>query len=442
MSEYDYNIFMKTIFALASATGKAGVAVIRVSGSRSKQIFTALTGKPVPQPRLMQCTKILHPHIKDHIDTAMAVYFEQPKSFTGEDSVEFHIHGAPIIIQEMYEAIASVSNEVRMARPGEFTERAFMNGKLSVGEVEGLADLLAAETNGQRRQALWCLSGGPGCILDGWRRSLVDALAGVEAYIDFGEDENIESSVVFKANKTVEHVYDEIGRELDKRIGEAIRSGYRVAICGKPNAGKSSLYNVLAGKKAAIVSPIPGTTRDVLQVLVDLHGIPVILHDTAGVRDLPGDEVEQEGIDRAKEVIEHAHLVIHVIDATDPSPSLSIDPKKEVRVYNKSDLVGEQRNDGVHISCKPQANIDVLVQTIKDRLHADGGQAGVITRARHRYHLMKCHGHLRAYLHGADDFCLLAEQLRLACREIGKITGKVDVESILNSLFSSFCIGK
>jgi tRNA modification GTPase len=385
----------------------------------------------------------------------MAVFFPNPRSFTGEDVLELHLHGAPVIVNQLYKELGGMPG-VRVARPGEFSERAFHAGKLGLQDVEGLADLLAAETRAQRRQALWLLGGGARERVERWRGTLIEGLAGVEAFIDFSEDENIESKVIARVDTSIRNLMSELEKALSSKIGERVRDGMTVAIVGKPNAGKSSLFNALVGRQAAIVSPIAGTTRDVIQCSVDIGGFPVHLLDTAGIRDDSVDEVEREGVARARDAAAAADLVIHVVDGSDELESASVVPSVEspvITVYNKCDIYnnGIPADGLLAISCKEKTGIDQLVGGILDHIKSqqqqqqqqigDSQTMPVITRPRHRQHLLCCLRHCKKAL-ASGDVVEKAEALRAAARECGRVSGHVDVEDVLDSLFKSFCIGK
>lgn len=436
----------KTIFALASGFGRCGVSIVRLSGPHCMNVYKGLTKRSnEPPPRLLHPVRLYAAN--ELLDNAMAVYFPQPKSFTGEDVLELHLHGAPIIVSQIYQQLNS-HDGVRLANPGEFSERAFHNSKLGLQDVEGLADLLAAETDLQRKQALWLLNGGARLKVMEWRRELIEILASVEAYIDFAEDENIESNLIDIVNERLVKLEAELANALQSNVGERIRSGFTLVIAGKPNAGKSSLFNELVGRRAAIVSEVAGTTRDVLQCDVDVGGYPVRLLDTAGIRDCEGDVVEREGVQRAMEATSSADLVIHLVDPSDGNDDLDL-PKNLncdiLTVYNKADLFADNEESKLWISCKTKYGIDRLLEAIRSRLinhqQSTSKDMPVITRERHRHHLSACLKFCKAALE-TSDLVTKAERLRQAARECGRVSGEVDVEEILDSLFKTFCIGK
>ncbi|KDO27216.1 tRNA modification GTPase TrmE [Saprolegnia parasitica CBS 223.65] len=447
-----------TIYALSSAEGRAGVAVVRISGPMADACLAQMTTTPaLPAPRLAAVRKIYHPHTKELLDSAMAI------RFTGEDIVELHLHGSRPVVTGVLEALSTIPT-CRPAEAGEFTERAFENHKMDLMQVEGLADLLNSETEAQRKQALHQISGSVGTVFEDWRSTLVRCMAHAEANIDFGDDEDDVTDAAYDAVVDKVRALDaSIRRHLaDGRRGEILRNGVQVAILGSPNAGKSSLLNVLAQRDAAIVSPIAGTTRDIVTVPLNLAGYPVTLNDTAGIRET-NDVIEQEGVSRAHKCREDAHIKILVIDihsSVDPQLLQLIDANTIV-VLNKLDLATRtlptfhvQAAAICPISCADGAGIDAFLKTLPARpvhvCHYRNGFAGVnddvqgllITRERHRTHLQDCVTHLEAFLSHPYQSELAAEDLRRAIQAIGRILGRIDVEDILDVLFRDFCIGK
>jgi len=442
---------METIFALSSAPGRSGVAVFRVSGACSGKALKALTGRPLPSARVAARVEYRDPESLDVIDQGLSLWFPGPFSYTGEDVAEFHVHGGRAVCHAMTEAILSVPG-VRLAEPGEFTRRAFEFGKMDLTEAEAVADLVDAETDAQRRQALRQLDGELGNLYEYWRGRLVQSVAHMEAWIDFPEDE-LPSDVLNAVVGDVEVLRAEIERHLsDGRRGERLRDGIYIAIIGVPNVGKSTLLNSLVGRNAAIVSPHAGTTRDVIEVALDIGGYPVLLADTAGLR--PGlNEVEQEGVRRALHRADTADLKIVMFDggsreAPDPMVVGSIDSDTLVLV-NKSDLGG---GHSLHfpgcfghllVSLKTGDGVlemlRVLEQLVLERFQV--GFNPVLTRARHRSSLEACVLSLGRAVSGSS-LELQAEDLRLALRSVGRITGRVNVEDLLDVIFGDFCIGK
>jgi len=441
-----------TIFALASAAGRAGVAVVRLSGSTASRALETLSSQPLPSPRRASLRR-LHDSAGERLDDALVLWFPAPHSYTGEDVVELHLHGGRAVVRDVLEALAAVPG-LRPAEPGEFTRRAFDNGKLDLAEVEGLADLIDAETAGQRRQALRQLDGGLSALVEGWRARLVRILAHLEADIDF-PDEDLPEGVAAAVAPEIEELANEMRRHLDDgRRGEILREGFHIAIIGPPNAGKSSLLNWLAQRDAAIVSDTAGTTRDVVEVRLDLGGWPVIVADTAGLRET-AETVEREGIRRARARAEAADLVIALLDAgrwpeSDPEVLRAIrDADDLLLVLNKTDLgapaeprLGERPL--LPVSVRTGDNLDRLLSDIQarvaERLDRDG-EAPVVTRLRHREAVTESLAALERFP-DAPLPELAAEEVRLAARALGRITGKVDVEDLLDVIFRDFCIGK
>lgn len=436
---------METIYALSSAGGRAGVAVIRVSGGLTSTIVERLTGKPRPRPREAVLRQLADPRTGEALDRALVLYFQGPKSFTGEDVAEFHVHGGRAVVASVLKALSGFDG-VRAAAAGEFTRRAFENDKLDLTEVEGLADLIDAETDGQRRQALRQMEGALGKVYEGWRHRLIRVLAYAEADIDFA-DEDLPEDLSASLGPKISELADEIQNHLkDGHRGERLRDGVEVAIVGPPNVGKSSLLNRLAGRDAAIVSDEAGTTRDVLEVRLDLAGVPVTLADTAGLREASG-AIEKEGISRALARAESADLRLVMVASGFGDFELARDG--DFRIVNKIDQADSERvADGFFgISAKTGAGIDELVAALSERVGALFGASEypVITRARHREGLEDCLGSLERALAGLKvgrDSALVAEDLRLAMRALGRITGRVDVEDLLDVVFRDFCIGK
>ena len=435
---------LDTIFALSTVPGRSGIAVIRISGPHAGDALAALTGRPPSAPRKAVLTGFTDPKTGSPIDQGLVLWFPGPASFTGEDMAELHLHGGRAVIAAAVEALAREPG-LRPAEPGEFTRRAFDNGKLDLSEVEGLADLIEAETEAQRRQALRQMAGGLSRLTEGWRDRLVPALAHMEASIDFS-DEELPVDILAGAKNTAAAVAEEIGAQLaDAGRGERLRDGLQIAILGPPNSGKSSLLNALAQRDVAIVSETAGTTRDVIEVHLDLGGYPVTLADTAGLRELGedvGDGVELEGMRRARRRAEEADLRLVVFDVT-TWPSLDSEALHHLRgesfaILNKVDLVAagagrpqETTLRGCPILCVSAltgdglgALLEGLQGHVSERLGISGSVPG-ITRARHRQALETCRDALRRSLDATAPE-LAAEDLRLAVRALGRITGRVD----------------
>ncbi|XP_054837529.1 tRNA modification GTPase GTPBP3, mitochondrial [Eublepharis macularius] len=472
---YSQTATRDTIFALSSGQGKCGVAVIRTSGPASGVAVLRLTGtKELPQPRSAALRRICDPKSSEMLDRGLVLWFPGPGSFTGEDVAEFHVHGGPAVVSGILTALGSLP-QVRLAVPGEFAKRAFQNGKLDLTEAEGLGDLIHAETEGQRRQALRQMGGELGQLYRRWSDALTKALAHVEAYIDFSEDDNIEEGVLSQVDTTVEILEEELRVHLqDGRRGERLRDGVQVVIAGPTNAGKSSLLNHLCRKPAAIVSPVAGTTRDVVEAALNIGGFPVVLSDTAGLRDT-NDAIEKEGVSRARERVGNADLILAVLDAAEmaqqPSrlafslqgilpPTRSDGAQPCLLVLNKSDLLGVQNQEGLLqacarlglppaclLSCKTGEGLPNFLSTFKEQLgHMCGNPllgSPSPTQVRHRVSLTKCLEALGRFGRHRDlDLALAAEELRQARRLLGQLTGQVGAEEILTLIFKDFCIGK
>jgi tRNA modification GTPase len=450
-----------TIFALSSGRPPAAIAVVRVSGPRARIALEKMTGR-VPEPRRAALARVSDPATGHVIDEGLALWFPGPNSETGEDMAELQVHGGRAVIAAVLAALGRLPG-FRPAEAGEFTRRAFENGRMDLTAVEGLADLVAAETEAQRRQAYQHLRGLLGKRAESWRQRLIEALALVEAGIDFSDEEDVPKDMMARALELIGPLADEIGR-AGAGQGERLREGLRVAIAGPPNAGKSTLFNRLARREAAIVSPFPGTTRDVLEVHLDLGGYPVTVLDTAGIRET-SDPVEQEGVRRAGEQARSADLVLWLVDAaaTDPQtvPGLARSIEAPAGsalwfVVNKIDLVGADRLQRVEsefgreltvhlLSSATAAGVDELVNALSRFAESTfTPEPAMVTRERQRVHLqdtvVALRGAQRAAQDGREE--IMAEQLRLATRALGKLLGRVDVEDILDVIFRDFCIGK
>ncbi|PJI85868.1 tRNA modification GTPase trmE [Yoonia maricola] len=426
---------MDTIFALATAQGRAGVAIIRISGPQSVVAAQALCGM-VPTDRGLRALRAADGTL---LDQALVLRFAAGQSFTGEAVVELHLHGSPVVVNAVLASLGDMP-DLRPAEAGEFTRRALENGCLNLAEVEGLADLIDAETEIQRKQALRVFSGALGALADSWRVKLIRAAALLEATIDFA-DEEVPVDVSPEVNALLGEVSAEMDREASGvRIAERLRSGFEVAIIGAPNVGKSTLLNRLAGRDVAITSEIAGTTRDVIEVQMDLDGVPVTLLDTAGMRNT-NDIVEKLGVTRAKERAKQADLRIHLL--LDPTENVEDVGADDLIVQAKSDLFGASV---LGVSGATGEGIDLLIAEVSARLAEKVGQVGVAMRERHRIAMMRAIG----YLGDAQDGLsrsdvmtdLVAEDLRSAIRAVDSIVGRVDVEHVLDEIFSSFCIGK
>jgi tRNA modification GTPase len=438
-----------TIVALASGAGRAGVAVIRVSGPGAGDLLRALSARALPKPRHAARTAFCAPESGLSLDDGLALWFPAPASFTGEDVAELQIHGGSAVIAAIIEAALSVAG-VRLAEPGEFTRRAFENGKLDLAEAEGLADLVEAETEAQRRQALRQRRGALSAVYEGWRERLIEAAALIEAEIDF-PDEELPEALALRAAPLLGALAAELGRHLDDaHRGERIRDGYRIAIIGAPNAGKSSLLNAIARREAAIVSEIPGTTRDVVEVRLVLAGYPVWIADTAGLREA-ADAVEAEGVRRALARAEAADLRLGVVEAgRAASAALRAALKPgDVIIQSKADLIRQTVEYGEYgsfgVSAQTGEAMPELMKMLELRVVEALGreEAPALTRARHRRLVEAARAALEramAALSRGPEFA--AEDLRAAAAAVARLTGRIDVEDLLEEIFSSFCIGK
>ncbi|NXT74361.1 GTPB3 GTPase, partial [Zapornia atra] len=485
------------IFAVSSGHGRCGVAVIRTSGPGSRGALRSLTGHPeLPPPRVLALRRIHDPVTAEALDRGLVVWFPGPRSFTGEDCAELHVHGGPAVVSGVLQALGRLPG-LRPAEPGEFTRRAFHHGKLDLTAAEGLGDLIRAETEAQRRQALRQMEGELGQLYQRWSETLTQALAHLEAYIDFSEDDNVEEEVLLQGcgdragthhlcyplppqhpsrslpavDATVRALEQEIGSHLQNgRRGELLRGGVRAVIAGPPNVGKSSLLNLLCQRPAAIVSPVAGTTRDVVEVSLNIGGYPLVLSDTAGLRDAT-DPIEQEGVSRARDRLRQADLVLAVLDAaavpTEPArlgatlgSFLPPTAPPCILVLNKADLLqggrgalhdtcscGDSLPPTTLLSCQTGEGLDHLLELLARQLAQLCGDplsgSPTLTQSRHSHHLGGCVAALARYEpERRRDLGLAAERLRVARRHLGCITGHVGAEDILDIIFRDFCVGK
>ncbi len=442
-----------TIYALSTGPGVSGIAVVRVSGKEAAEVVKQLTGDDLPVPRVATLKKINYINTNNLIDEGVVIWFPGPNSYTGEDLAEFHVHGSRAVVSALHSSISGIKN-CRLAEPGEFTKLAFQNGKINLLKAEGIADLVSAETEIQRKQAVEIMSGKSSDKFTSWRAKLLKILAHVEAKIDF-PDEDLPKDILDEIQKTSNQVSKEIEKVLDdQKVGERIREGFKIAIVGPTNAGKSSLLNYLSKRDVAIVSEIAGTTRDVIETHLNLDGYPVVVSDTAGIRESKN-EIEKKGIKLALNRAEDADLKLIIVDAKSvdfTSVLKELIDENAILVVNKSDLlVGNinnelKKHDHILVSIKNNLNLDKLILKIKKKLENKFISYGdiLITRERHRQHLEQCISHLKNFKNknGSEDYDKAAEDLRLATRHLGMIVGKVDVEEILGSIFNDFCIGK
>ncbi|XP_066259874.1 tRNA modification GTPase GTPBP3, mitochondrial [Euwallacea similis] len=485
--------YKSTVYALSSGLGKCGVAVIRVTGPRAESAIQKMTksqSSGLPKPWSVQLRNIRHPISQEIIDKGFVLWFPGPKSFTGEDCCEFHVHGGAAVVNGVLEALSSIET-FKLAEPGEFTRRAFLNGKLNLTEVEGLADLLQAETEAQRKQAFLQCSGALSNLYQRWKQILTHSVAHLEAYINFDETETLENGLTELVVKDIEVLLKEIGTHLkDGHKGELIRHGVKTVIIGEPNVGKSSLMNLLCRRPASIVTPISGTTRDVIEVTLNISGYPLLLADTAGLRNSSQDIVELEGMSRTLDMYEKANLVVLVVNFSSYltwcqlhkdsclknyiisyTESLGVsclikdDPechtiqfnKECIVVMNKMDLDSENifnanfEGNVVKMSCKTENGVsqlvDVLAQHLKSLCGDPTQEHPSMNQQRHREQVRKCQQNLELFMNEVaknegSDVVIMAEYLKNAIGNLGKLIGTVTSEEILDVIFSEFCIGK
>ena len=442
-----------SIYALSSGPGISGIAVIRVAGGNVKKVIKLLTGSEPPNPRIATHKKFNKINNFDLIDEGILIWFPGPNSYTGEDMAEFHVHGSIAVVRAILDELSKIEN-CRLAGPGEFTKMAFQNGKINLLKAESISDLISAETEIQRQQAIKIMSGKSSEKFNSLREKLLKILSNVEAKIDFPEDD-LPEDVINNIKIDSEKVRNEIEKMLnDQKVGERIREGFKIAIIGPANAGKSSLLNYLSNRDVAIVSEIAGTTRDVIEAHLNLDGYPVVISDTAGIRESQ-DEIEKKGIKLALKRAEDADLNIIVIEPKSVNFTGFLNDlvsEKSIIVINKIDLGYKDINQQIEkfnpifLSIKNETNLDELINRIKDKLKNKfvSSNETLITRERHRHSLEACVQNLKNFeeKNSKEDFDKAAEDLRLATRHLGMIVGKVDVEEILGSIFSDFCIGK
>ncbi|MBY4608675.1 tRNA uridine-5-carboxymethylaminomethyl(34) synthesis GTPase MnmE [Rhizobium sp. 9T] len=433
-----------TIYALSSGAPPSGVSVIRISGPLTRDLLVRLTGSV--QPDRLASYRTIRARNNQPIDSGLVLFFPAPNSFTGEDVAELQIHGSKAVLAALFQALGDTPG-VRMAIEGEFSRRAFENGKLDLVEVEGLADLIGAETEMQRRLAVEHSAGGVSAVYDSWAERLTRARALIEAELDFADEDDVPGSVSDMVWADMDRLRNDIRHHLDAAsAGEIIRDGFKVVIAGAPNAGKSSLLNALARRDVAIVTDIAGTTRDVLQVDLDIDGYLVKLYDTAGLREAD-DRVEMEGVRRARVALRDADLVLLLVDVSDPVIPADLDQAlPHVRVGTKKDLIetGSDRYD-LRISTATGEGLPelraLIGRVVRERFN--GLSMAIPSRQRHKDSLAKCLAALDAAISQSEsNLELRTEQLRLAAEYLGRITGRVDVEQLLDVIFSEFCIGK
>lgn len=434
----------ETIFAQSSGAGRAAVAVVRLSGPAVSSVIERLAGS-LPPPRTFTLRDLRDPVSGDELDRAILVWLPGPRSFTGEDCAELHLHAGPAVLQSVFQVLARQSG-VRPAQPGEFTQRAFVNGKMDLVEAEGLADLLDARTARQRRQAFRQMSGQASSVFEDWREQLLLIRADIEAVVDFADEPGVAEEagpgIDQRIRKLLASMSDAVAQSAS---AEVIRDGVRVVLAGHPNTGKSSLLNLLARREAAIVSDLPGTTRDVIEVLLDVNGIPVILTDTAGLRERAADKVEEEGMRRTWRHMADADVLIWVwssdVLGSDDAGSAPVD----LVVRNKCDLPARVEKPGLEVSTRSGEGIAALIEGLTALLMDRFGDAesSCLVSARQTFAAEESIRHLNdALAVGSEHLELKSEAIRRASDEIGRLTGRIGVEEWLGAIFSRFCIGK
>ncbi|WP_316858389.1 tRNA uridine-5-carboxymethylaminomethyl(34) synthesis GTPase MnmE [uncultured Cohaesibacter sp.] len=442
-----------TIFALASGAVPAGIAVVRVSGPKARDVMNQLVDSE-PSPRFAALRFVTDPANGRVIDQAIILFFPAEKSFTGEESVEFHLHGGRAVVRAMFDLLSGFEG-CRMAEAGEFTRRAFENGKYDLTAVEGLADLIHAETENQRKQAMRQASGAHKSVIDGWRETLLYSRSMIEAELDFSDEEDIPGAVSDVIWPKLKRLTTEMESHLSMADrGERLRNGLTVVLAGHPNAGKSSLLNWFAKRDVAIVTDEAGTTRDLLELHLDIEGYPVTMIDTAGLR-VSNSKVEKEGIRRALEKSENADLLIEVIDGTDPNARVKLNSHAERMVlFNKQDKVGEGADSQISedpdensyfVSVKAGTGMNDFYESFVKQIQNlfDGAEDVLITRKRHEESLRSCVENVNKSLTSTElPLEIRSEFLRMAGDDLGKITGRIDVEEMLGVIFSQFCVGK
>jgi tRNA modification GTPase len=437
-----------TIYAVSSGAGMAGIAVVRISGILAAKLLTDLAGN-LPTPKMASVRRLHDPRSRSVIDQALVLWLPGPQTVTGEDVAELHVHGSSAVIDSLF-SVFQTYDSLRLAEPGEFTRRAFINNRMDLVEAEGLGDLLHARTEIQRRMAVGHMLGDASSVYETWRNELMEILAHVEAAIDFADEEGVAEAALHDVkirSLALMKVLESSVAQSD-RAG-VVRTGVKVVIAGAPNVGKSSLLNRIAAREAAIVSSRPGTTRDVIEVAIVLAGLPVILMDTAGLRRDSADEIEAMGMERARTEWAAADIGIWV-SASDVSSEADVPALPDLRVFNKLDLVAPDsihvRNESeIQISAKTGEGVDGLLveleRLVKERF--SGMEQAVVVRTRHKTAVEESIRFLNeSLLHDADHIELAAECLRKACYSMARITGRVDVEDLLGKIFSEFCIGK
>lgn len=432
----------ETIFALSSGHGKSGVAVIRISGTELKDTFSCFINKDNFIPRHAYFTNLKDSN-KELIDQVVCIYFQAPHSFTGEDIIEIHSHGASAVIEKIFSYLTELG--FRMATPGEFSKRAFYNNKMDLADIDGLAALLDAQTDKQRESALKSMTGSDSKIYESWRSQMIEISAYAAAILDYSEDElpqNIEEKIKEKTKILYKEINDTISRYAAVR---AIRSGFNIVLIGEVNVGKSSLFNTLVGSSRAIVSDIPGTTRDIVSAQLDIDGYLVNLSDTAGIREAT-DTIEKIGIEKTKTEIENADLILHIFDITKKHQEKETNKENEIIIFNKSDLKApDQNGNNIYISTKTGQGIDNLLKVIKEKIHklTDSAESSIAVNTRTKKLLADSANELAKALKApAGNYDIFSEHVRCAADNIGKILGTITAAEVMDATFSQLCLGK
>jgi tRNA modification GTPase len=447
---------MKTICATITSPLRSSITVIRISGSQTLECLEEIGVKNQPIPQKSFFHKIIFDNDDELIDEAIITFFKAPRSFTGEDVAEISIHSSQYILKRIFAKLLSLEN-VDLASAGEFSKRAFLNGKIDLVQAEAIPDLIASETEAQHKQAISQLSGNLGKIYENWRHKIIEISAFIEALIDFPEDD-LPISIIDKINLDVNDLKTQISQHLnDNKAGHKIKNGLSLAIIGAPNAGKSSLMNFLAQSEVAIVSEIAGTTRDIIDVHLEIAGVPVIISDTAGIR-LSTDLIEQEGVKRALNKAQNADIKIYLVDTLNPIIQKNLIDENTILVFNKIDKISndeinfkkiisdagiDNQNNFLIISVAKNINISKLFEALKEKIDLliPNFNSPLITQERYRISLQNCLKSLEN-LNLNKNIEICAENLRICANEIAKINGKIDIENILDLIFSKFCIGK
>lgn len=429
-----------TIFALSSGHGKSGVAVIRISGDNLRDLFARLLGRSNFDARRTYFANLTD-NAGDLIDQTILVFFAAPHSFTGTDVIEIYSHGAPAVINKIFDFLTETG--ARMATRGEFSRRAFLNGKMDLADVDGLAALLDAQTERQRRAALQSMTGRDSRIYDTWRAQMIEIAAYAAAILDYADDE-LPTNIGEKIRDKTQILYNEIDNAISRyAASRAIRSGFNIALVGATNAGKSSLFNRLVGENRAIVSDTPGTTRDVVSCTLDIDGYMVNISDTAGLRDTD-DAIEQIGIQRTNDEIKNADLILHVIDGAQSAPTTTT-TQNEITVVNKSDLCDcKNKSDAIYVSAKTGDGIDNLMIAIRRRITelVGTGESQLTVNARTRALLTDARTELQHAIAAGDNYDIFSEHVRRAADAIGKILGTISATDVMDATFSQLCLGK